>query len=95
MNAGSPSTTESDTSVAAYEAVRAHVLTGGVTGSHSGLLLLLRQGVAAWISRSSSFTPEPAAAPPLPMAPFTNELHAAVVRVLASMAMATQEALPA
>ena len=36
--------------VRAYEALRSHVLAGANTASHAGLIVLLRQGVAAWMS---------------------------------------------
>lgn len=37
--------------VRAYEALRSHVLAGANTGSYAGLIVLLRQGVAAWMAR--------------------------------------------
>ncbi|MGH8578015.1 MAG: hypothetical protein ACREXJ_14125, partial [Gammaproteobacteria bacterium] len=74
-----------------YEALRAHVLTGSTAGSHAGLVVLLRQGVAAWMARCSACSsPAPAAAhtaTPL----VGDEIHAAIVRVLASMALAGQQ----
>lgn len=36
--------------VRAYEALRSHVLAGTNTGSPAGLVVLLRQGVAAWMA---------------------------------------------
>lgn len=84
----------SDTSVLDYEALRAHVLNGSTAGSPSGLVLLLRQGVAAWTKhRRASPSELPRASPLAPPVP-RSELETAVVRVLASMAMAAQEALP-
>ena len=95
MNALLPPTCEADSSVEAYESLRAHVLTGSGVGSPSGLLLLLRQGVAAWTARRSSRPLSPHPVSPLAEASPTNELHAAVVRVLASIALANRESLPA
>jgi len=74
----------------AYEALRAHILTGATSGSHDGLVVLLRQGVTAWMERRS------ACSVPLPpatrtAAPFTgNEIQSAIVRVLASMVLVGQ-----
>jgi len=77
-----------DACVTAYEALRTHVLTGSAAGSHAGLVVLLRQGVAGWMAhRSTCRLPVPAvahAATPVG----GDALHAAVVRVLASMALA-------
>jgi len=70
----------------AYEALRSHVLGG--TGSHTGLIVVLRQGMAAWMARRL------ACACPVPVAARATTLlvgednHAAIVRVLASMALA-------
>ncbi len=81
---------EAQASVRAYEALRGHVLAGASAGgSHAGLVLLLRQGVAAWMARRLTCA--------APAAACTNarlvgeEIHAGVVRVLASMAMAAQQ----
>ena len=86
---------DAQASVRAYEALRSHVLCGA--GSHVGLLVLLRQGVAAWIARRLACSgPAPAA---VPIAARTTtrikgeEIHAAIVRVLASMALAAQPEL--
>lgn len=84
-------TGDADASATAYEALRTHVLTGSTAGSHAGLVVLLRQGVAAWMARRSACSsPAPAAArtaTPL----VGDEIHAAIVRVLASMALAGQQ----
>jgi hypothetical protein len=80
-----------DGCVTAYEALRAQVLTSSTAGSPTGLLVLLRQGVAAWIARRSACSsPAPAAArtaTPL----VGDEIHAAIVRVLASMVLDGQQ----
>jgi hypothetical protein len=79
--------------VTAYEALRSHVLAGSSTGSHAGLIVLLRQGVAAWMTRRLACAcPAPAAADTT--ARFVGEeIHTALVRVLASMALAAQPEL--
>ena len=82
---------KSELSVAAYEHLRRLVLAGTVFSSHFGLILLRREGLAAWISRGATWSapldpaaqPEPrAAAPNLP-----DQIHASVVQVLASLAL--------
>ena len=77
--------------VTAYEALRSHVLAGA--GNPAGLVVLLRQGVAAWMARRL------ACSGPAPIAANTTRLitgehtHAALVQVLASMALAVQPEL--
>ena len=83
---------EAEASVRDYEALRSHVLAGSSAASHAGLLVLLRQGVAAWMARRCL-----ACACPAPAAERTTtllvgeEIHAALVRVLASMALGAQQ----
>ncbi|HUF36113.1 MAG TPA: hypothetical protein VMN37_09195 [Gemmatimonadales bacterium] len=76
---------------ATYEDLRRRVLTGATVPGTGGLLLCLREGLAAWIARGAV-----GAAPVAPAghhperwaaARVANEIHAAVVRVLASMAL--------
>jgi len=72
--------------VTGYEALRAQVLgLGRTNGTPAGLLVLLGQGVAAWMTRRS-----PAPQPPQPTAasPLVDQRQAGIVRVLASMALA-------
>jgi len=73
-----------DACVTDYEALRAQAL-GRSSGTPSGLLVLLGQGVAAWIARRS-----PSPEPPLPTArsPLVDQRDSALVRVLASMVLA-------
>ena len=84
---------DAQASVTAYEALRSHVLAGA--GSAAGLVVLLRQGVAAWMARRL------ACSGPAPIAANTTRLitgeqtHAALVRVLASMALAAHPQLRA
>jgi hypothetical protein len=99
MTASDTTTGGTDTSVEAYEELRNHVLSGSSSmNGHSGLVLL-RQGVAAWVAQRSVCTasvqpaavPEPQAAAPLP----SDGLHADVVRVLANMALAGRQEMSA
>lgn len=77
----------------AYEALRTHVLTGTTAGSPAGLVLLLRQGVAAWMVRRSAGVASPAVASLTPIATRLagDETQVTLVRVLASMALAGQQ----
>jgi hypothetical protein len=77
---------------AAYEELRRGVLVGASAGSHVGLALLLREGLAAWMARGVA-----CAVPVVPVADLdrpvaapivSDEIHAGVVRVLATMALA-------
>jgi len=82
-----------DGTVAAYEEVRAHILVGSPGGQHFGLVVLLREGIAAWIERRAtcwgpaSATPDRAGRPPL----LSEQLHAEIVRVLVSIALNGRE----
>ena len=84
-----------DGTVAAYEELRAHILVGSPDGRHFGLILLLREGIAAWIERratcwnpaSNSATRDRALPRPL----LSEQLHAEIVRVLASIALNGRE----
>jgi hypothetical protein len=75
----------------AYEELRSHVLTGG-DGNGVGLILLLREGLAAWLegqgTRRHESEVRPSfrtyAAAPVPSGP----IHASIVRVLASLVLA-------
>lgn len=81
---------------AAYEQLREEVLAGAAPGSQGrslGLVLVLRAGIAAWMTQRAASPAAPApqqhrpAIAPLP----PGELHANVVRVLASIALAHRE----
>jgi hypothetical protein len=75
---------------AAYERLRDHVLEGTTTGVF-GLVVLMRGGVAAWLTGAATpavavtHAKDPLAATPL----VSHDLHADMVSVLANMAMAT------
>ena len=87
--------------VAAYEELRSHVRAGSAFRSHLGLVLLLREGVAAWVARGSACSRVQVESPGNPearsaVAPVvTDELHVGLVRVLANMALAGREELRA
>ena len=77
----------------AYEQLRNHVLTGSSPGGHFSLALLLREGVAAWLDRSSAgFTP----ADPSPVAAVAPhalllQLQAGIVAVMADILWSTRK----
>jgi len=82
----------SDGSVALYEQLRRHVHEGAAApDGHGGLVVLWREGMAAWMAwrMTGAAAPEPVTAPQPPgSAPLAAaELHASLVRVLASLAM--------
>ena len=76
---------------AAYEELRSHILAGWPGGQHFGLILRLREGVAAWVERgpaSSSIGPRPATADhPARAWPGSEPLHAEMARVLAGIVL--------
>lgn len=76
---------------AAYEGLRRSVLGAAPVGGHGGLVLLLREGLTAWMA---AVAPGAAAVEPpghpdrgAAAARVSDAIHAAVVRVLASMAL--------
>lgn len=78
-----------------YEQLRSGALEGRIAGGHFGLVILLREGVAAWITHAS---PQPTPVvragakerdPPALLIP--DDLRADMARVLASMVMTTSE----
>ena len=84
---------------AAYEALRRSVLGDAPVGGSGGLVLLLREGIAGWMARGAACS-----APVVPTgnrdrrtaAPLvSSEIHAAVVRVLVSMALGGREEMRA
>ena len=100
MSSCDPVTGEADALGAAYEQLRHRVLAGaapGSVGTPLGLLLLLRAGISAWMDHRAAgsapagpgATPERPVAAPLP----SGELHAGLVHVLASIALARREAM--
>jgi len=78
--------------VAVYEQLRRHVHEGAAApDGHGGLVVLWREGMAAWMAwrMTGAAAPEPVTAPQRPVsAPLAAaDLHASLVRVLASLAM--------
>lgn len=71
--------------VTGYEALRAQVFgLGRTSGTSASLLVLLGQGMAAWMARRSP-SPEPMSTVASP--PCVDPRHAALVSALASMAI--------
>ena len=90
MTATLAASTGQDSFGAAYEALRRSVLGGAPCGGHGGMVLLLRAGIVAWMTRGAAGAAsveatdaERRGAVPL----VSNEIHAAVVRVLVNMAL--------
>jgi len=91
VSAAHAAPTGDDVFGAPYEALRHRVLTGAAFGGAGGLVVLLRDGLAAWMARGSAGAAAVEAVGPARRgaAPIVSDaLHAAVVRVLASMALA-------
>jgi hypothetical protein len=96
MTSSSSALPPSRDSVAAYEDLRGCVLTGSTAGKHFDLQLLIREGIAAWMTRcpSCAVPHVPPANPVLGVAtaPLVfDEIHAGLVRGLASMALANRQ----
>jgi hypothetical protein len=75
---------------ARYEALRAYAVERYDQASRDGLVVLLRQGVAAWMdawSRLPAPPPRPAQAEHQRPSPLPDEASAEVVRVLAAMTL--------
>lgn len=91
MTARHATTGDDDALVAAYEELRNHVLAGAGHGNPFGLILLLREGIAAWMDRASArcvpaASPHPDRPGAAPMV--TDEIHVGMARVLASIVLA-------
>lgn len=58
-------------------------------GNHFGLVLLLRDGVTAWMrnAAASSIAARPVASSQQPRPPLSDEINASIVAVLANMAL--------
>jgi hypothetical protein len=80
---------EAAIATARYERLRGEVL-AGIKGGGLGLIVLMREGVAAWLAqtptRSTTITSikDSIAVPPI----VPGDVHADMIRVLATMAMA-------
>jgi len=76
--------------VTAYERLRGHVLARSpIAGDARALVLLVREGIAAWIAPRAAAATAPAAPARSVEGPYAPaDHHASLVRVLATMAMA-------
>jgi hypothetical protein len=95
MTSSCPASPTSDGFVAAYEDLRGGVLTGSTAGKHFDLQLVIREGIAIWMTRSPSravpHVPPDEPAIRVASAPIVlDEIHARLVRGLASMALASR-----
>ena len=74
---------------AAYEELRSHMLKGSARHSHLDGVLILRDGLAAWMARRRQLVAVRPAARAAPVATVheTEPLHAGIVQVLANMAL--------
>ena len=92
-----PVTPSASEPAAAYEKLRQHVVSQSC-GSHFGLCLVHREGLAAWMARGvTPIVPSFPALAPTPAPVLPDEIQASFVQVLASMALAgrqQQEMLP-
>ena len=79
---------------AAYEQLRRDVLQGSPHRGHAGLILLMREGVAAWIACGvTSVTPEAASTTVdrvMTTPTLSPALHASIVDVLVHIALTTR-----
>lgn len=80
---------------AAYEQLRRDVLQGSPHGGHVGLILLMREGVTAWIDRGvTGVTPEAASTNVdrvVVIPAVSPTLHDGIVDVLVNIALTTRE----
>ena len=81
-----------------YEVLRAHAVAPHASASRDGLVVLLRQGVAAWMDAWSRL-PAPWT-PPAPTerqrpAPLPDDTSPEVVRILAAMTLSHIQEVPA
>ena len=93
MTTAEPTVGAGDPSQVAYEELRGFAVAGSAGGGRLGLVVLLREGLAAWVARRSMCTDAVAIAAPPPrriVVPLVgDEVHSGVVRVLTSMVLAT------
>jgi len=86
---------DGNASAAAYEQLRSHVLTGATADNPVGWVSLVREGMAAWMARSSPALTSISVATDrgglgVPWQ-LPDEVHGDIVRVLASMGLARIE----
>lgn len=77
--------------VDSYEELRTHVLDATTVSRPAGLIVLLRQGVAAWMLRRSASSSATTLAAPTTTYRIHDETHAAAVRIVASMVLAPEQ----
>lgn len=73
-----------------YETLRSYVLDRHAPPSRDGLVILLRQGMAAWInawSKIPELMPQPAKVEPQNSPPIPDDTSIEVVHILAAMAL--------
>jgi len=79
----------------AYEQLRRAVLQGSPHSGHVGLILILREGLTAWIDRGvTGVTPEAASTNVdrvVAIPAFSQTLHDGIVDVLVNIALTTRE----
>ena len=89
-----PAMDADDPSQVAYEELRGFAIAGATSGG-LGLVILLREGVATWMVRRGDGVDAAGIAPPPDRwaggPGIADEVHAGVVRVLASMVLAGKE----
>jgi hypothetical protein len=79
--------------VAAYEQLRSHRLAGSPGGPHFGLVVLVREGIVAWIERRAACPglAAPSATRTASGPLRSDQLHAEMVHVLADIALQGRE----
>ncbi len=86
-----------------YEVLRTHAVADHASASRDGLVVLLRQGVAAWMAAWSrlpapwrpSAPPAQTARQPSSPSPLSDEASPEVVRILAAMTLSHLREVPA
>ena len=84
-------TRDATVSVTAYEHLRGHVLAGtsAAVDAHA-VLLLMRDGIAAWLERGTARAAAPAVRERSVDGPLAAaDLHASLIRTVATLAMST------
>lgn len=91
MTVAGPAAGGGDSLQVGYEALRSVAVGGSSAGPRLGLIVLLREGVAAWVARRSTDADLVKAVVPwnhqAGTPPVSDDIHVGVVRVLASMAL--------
>jgi hypothetical protein len=94
VTAGRPALRAEDPAVARYEELRQEVITGAPGSGRYGVIVLVREGLAAWLAHAPAHAAAvpPAAAPPGRLvAPLVgDEVHQRLVGMLATMALASR-----